>query len=187
MDLIKLFTLLSRSTLTSDCKVSLPKKTSLWCRIKRFNQRTIMKAIWKLTENPFGFMVLDRKPCLHLLGTFLDPFTRFNLEGYLQTAVPSDLTHIVYNFLVKLIPRESVKHDSYVYGFLSKYFEVVSKFKGVSTVFYSWIGLIWNLFLRKQHFSIDQKKKCTKFDKFFSQPIEACTIAWEKGERIALI
>ena len=94
-----------------------------------------MKLIWKLTENPFGFMVLDRNPFLHVLGTILDPFTRFNLEGYLQTVLPPDSTSIVYNSLVKTIGK-SRKSNSY--EFMSKYFETVSKVKGVSTIFYSW-------------------------------------------------
>ena len=127
--------MLSRSTLTPDCEVSIPKKTSLSCKTERYYQRKIMKLIWKLTENPFGFMVLDRIPPLHLLGTFLDPFTRFNLEGYLQTVLPTDRTSIVYNSLVKTIGK-SRKSDSY--EFMSKYFETVSKLQGVSTIFYSW-------------------------------------------------
>lgn len=128
----KLFTLRSRSSLTSHCELSLPKETSLMCQTERLYQRYFMKKIWKLTENRFGFMVLDRSPCVHLLGTFLDPFTRFNLEGYLQTVAASGLTQ---NLLVQ---TAGASRKSGSYGVLSKYLEMVSKFKGVSTIFYSW-------------------------------------------------
>ena len=93
-----------------------------------------MKNIWKLTKSPFGFMVLKRTPIEHVFKTFLDPFTRFNMEEYLQTVLTSDLTHIVYNVLVKNA-SEIRKH--YNYGILSKYFAMASKLGGVSIMFSS--------------------------------------------------
>ena len=76
-------------------------------------------------------MVLDRTPFQHVFKTFLLPFTRFNLEGYLQTVLTSDLTHIVYNVLVK---NESEIRKNENYRILSKYFEMASKLGGVSII-----------------------------------------------------
>ena len=89
-----------------------------------------MKKKWKLTESPFGFMVLDRTPWKHVFSTFIDPFTRFNLEGYLQTVLTSDLTKIVYNGLVNNITDKEISKN-YNYYILSKYFEMASKLAGV--------------------------------------------------------
>ena len=88
-----------------------------------------MKNIWTLTKKPFGFMVLNRTPIEHVLETFVDPFTRFNMEEYLETVLTSDLTRFVYKVLVKN-DREIKKHDSY--NILSKYFAMASKLGGVS-------------------------------------------------------
>ena len=131
---IKLCTLLSRFPLIGHCEVSLPQKTSLRCQAKRNSERQTMKKRWKLATSPFGFMVLDRTPFQHVFKTFLDPFTRFNLEGYLQTVLTSDLTHIVYKVLVKNA-SEIRKHKNY--NILSKYFEMASKLAGVSRIFSS--------------------------------------------------
>ncbi|XP_044164783.1 allene oxide synthase-lipoxygenase protein-like [Acropora millepora] len=109
------------------CEVSLPQKTSLACMAKRRFERTTMKHIWKLTENPFGFMVLDRTPIEHVFKTFIDPFSRFNMEEYIQTVLTSDLTHSVYNFLVK--NATEIQHN-YNYNILSKYFGMASKLGG---------------------------------------------------------
>ena len=79
-------------------------------------------------------MLLDRTPIEHVFKTFLDPFTRFNMEDYLQTVLTSDLTHTVYNVLVKNA-REIKKN--YNYNILSKYFAVASKLGGVSIIFSS--------------------------------------------------
>lgn len=92
-----------------------------------------MKKRWKLTQNPFGFMVLDRTPLSHVFKTFLNPFTRFNLEGYLQTVLTSDLTHSVYNMLVKNA-SEITKNVNY--KIMSKYFEMAAKLGGVSIILY---------------------------------------------------
>ena len=92
-----------------------------------------MKKRWKLTQDAFGFMVLDRTPLSHVFKTFLDPFTRFNLEGYLQNVLITDLTHSVYNMLVKNA-SEITKNVNY--KILSKYFEMTSKLGGVSINLY---------------------------------------------------
>ena len=126
--------MLSRFTLTRDCEVSLPQKTSKICKLKRGLERHFMKKTWTLTKSTFGFMLLDRTPIQHLLNTFIDPFTRFNLEGYLQTVLTSDLTRIVYNGLLK---KAGGNRTSESYRILSKYFEMVSKLGGVSIIFSS--------------------------------------------------
>ncbi|XP_015779645.1 PREDICTED: allene oxide synthase-lipoxygenase protein-like [Acropora digitifera] len=86
-----------------------------------------MKHIWKLNENPFGFMVLDRTPIEHVFKTFIDPFSRFNMEQYIQTVLTSDLTHSVYNVLVK---NASEIQNNSNYNILSKYFAMASKLGG---------------------------------------------------------
>ena len=138
---INLFTLLSR------CEVSLPQKATLPCRIKRHFERSTMKHLWKLNENPFGFMVLDRTPIEHVFKTFIDPFSRFNMEQYIQTVLTSDLTHSVYNVLVK--NAAEIQNNSN-YNILSKYFAMASKLGGVSIIFSSrrlWWDLIWSEFI----------------------------------------
>ena len=125
---IKLFTLLSR------CEVSLPQKSSPVCKLKRRLERLTMKHLWKLTENSFGFMMLDRTPTEHVFKTFIDPFSRFNMEQYIQTVLTSDLTHSVYNVLVK--NATEIQHN-YNYSILSKYFAMASKLGGVSIIFSS--------------------------------------------------
>ena len=129
-----LFTLHSRFTLAHQCEVSLPQKTSLMCQTKRILERKTMKNLWNLTRSPFGFMVLDRTPFQHVFKTFVDPFARFNLEQYLQTVFTSDLTHTVYNVLVK---NASEIRKNQNYKLLSKYFEMASKLAGVSIIFSS--------------------------------------------------
>ena len=122
---IKLFTLLSR------CEVSLPQKTSPACMLKRRLERTTMKHLWTLTENKFGFMMLNRTPTEHVFKTFIDPFSRFNMEQYIQTVLTSDLTHSVYHLLVK--NASEIQHN-YNYNILSKYFGMASKLGGVSII-----------------------------------------------------
>ena len=91
-------------------------------------------------------MVLDRTPFQHVFKTFLHPFTRFNLEGYLQTVLTSDLTHIVYNVLVRNA-SEIRKNENY--RTVSKYFEMASKLGGVSIIFSLtlFVGFTGNRFL----------------------------------------
>ncbi|XP_074609019.1 allene oxide synthase-lipoxygenase protein-like isoform X2 [Acropora palmata] len=115
------------NNITRQCEVSLPQKTSLICQRKRVLERQTMKKIWKLTKSPFGFMVLDRTPTEHVFKTFVDPFSRFNMEHYLQTVLTSDLTHSVYNVLVKNVGE--IQKD-YNYKVLSKYFAMASKLGG---------------------------------------------------------
>lgn len=116
-----------------------------------------MKKRWQLTQSPFCFMVLDRTPFQHVFNTSLNPFTRFNLEEYLQTVLTSDLTHIIYNVLVK---NSSEIRKNVNYRILSKYFEMASKLGGVSIILFwtPFVYFIGNSFLCKQHFSVDQTK-----------------------------
>lgn len=109
------------------CDVSLPQKATLSCRLKRRLERTTMKHLWKLAENPFGFMMLNRTPTEHVFKTFIDPFSRFNMEQYIQTVLTSDLTQSVYNVLVK--NASEIQHN-YNYNILSKYFGMASKLGG---------------------------------------------------------
>ncbi|XP_068680871.1 allene oxide synthase-lipoxygenase protein-like [Montipora foliosa] len=140
--------------LTRQCEVSLPHKTSLICKAKRILERLTLKKRWKLTDSGFGFMVLDRTPIVHVFKTFLDPFTRFNMEEYLQTVLTSDLTQIVYNVLVK---NSSEIRKHYNYKILSKYFAMASKLGG-------------EVALRPSHYEafVDDKDEWIS-DKFFTQ------------------
>ena len=162
--------------ITRQCEVSLPQKTSLICQRKRVLERQTMKKIWKLTKSPFGFMVLDRTPIEHVFKTFVDPFSRFNMEQYLQIVLTSDLTHSVYNVLVKNV-GEIEKH--YNYKVLSKYFAMASKLGGVSIIFssrrlwYAWLQV--NSSLCNERFSNDQAE--STFDNRF------CSDVTENGKK----
>lgn len=161
--------MLSRLTSTRHCEVSLPQKTSLICQAKRILERTTMKKRWKLTQSPFCFMVLDRTPFQHVFNTSLNPFTRFNLEEYLQTVLTSDLTHIIYNVLVK---NSSEIRKNVNYRILSKYFEMASKLGGVSitlSLLLSHVSLDIN-FMQATYFLVDQRQS-----RMFL-PIEGCTV-----------
>ncbi|CAH3169166.1 unnamed protein product, partial [Porites evermanni] len=119
-----------RYLLTRQCEISLPQKTSLVCRAKRFLVLTKMKKKWDLEESYGGFALLDSPGKWAFLATaFKDPFRRFNLEGYVQTVFVSDLSKVVYNSLVNSITEKEISHN-YNYQILSKYFELAAKLGG---------------------------------------------------------
>lgn len=116
--------------LTRQCEISLPQKTSLVCRAKRFLVLTKMKKKWDLEESYGGFALLDSPGKWAFLATaFKDPFRRFNLEGYVQTVFVSDLSKVVYESLVNSITEKEISHN-YNYQILSKYFELAAKLGG---------------------------------------------------------
>lgn len=122
------------SKTSNGCKVSLPKNSSMICKVKRVLELQIMKVAWTLSESESGFMVLYTTPQQHVLRTLLDPFSRFNLEGYLQTIISSTLSYPFYNFLFN---SASGKTTSESYGILSEFFGMVSRQGGVSKIFCS--------------------------------------------------
>ena len=90
-----------------------------------------MKMTWTLTASAFGFMVLDTTPLQHVLKTFLDPFSRFNMEGYLQIVLGNRLSFPFYNFL---FGGASEKTKDQSYKTLSMLIEMASKRGGVSII-----------------------------------------------------
>ena len=118
---------------STDCEVSLPDTTRPICKPKRFLELQIKKMAWTLTESAFGFMVLDTTPLQQVVKAFLDPFSRFNMEGYLQTVVTNTLSYPFYNFLFGA--SENTKDQSY--RIISTFFTTTSKFGGVSIIFSS--------------------------------------------------
>jgi len=114
-----------------ECDVSLPQKANLVCKAKRFMEVLTMKDKWKLKVSPYGFALLDVPSPWTLVGRdFVNPFTRFYLEGYLQTVLTTDLSLIVYKGLVNNITDKEISH-SYNYRILSKFFEMSAKLGGV--------------------------------------------------------
>lgn len=94
-----------------------------------------MKKKWNLNVSSYGFALLDASPWNLLTTDFINPFTRFYLEGYLQTVLASDISHIVYKSLVNNITEKEMGHN-YNYQILSKYFEMAAKLGGVSILFF---------------------------------------------------
>ena len=104
-----------------------------------------MKEKWNVYTSPYGFALLNVSSTVSfLLTTFVAPFTRFYLEGYLQTVLVSDGSRIVYNNLVNKVTDKEISH-MYNYKILSKFFEMSAKLGGVSTLFLS-IQICTNLF-----------------------------------------
>jgi len=115
--------------LIHECEVSLPQKASLVCKAERFLELRKMKKKWNLNVSSYGFALLDASPWNLLTTDFINPFTRFYLEGYLQTVLASDISHIVYKSLVNNITEKEMGHN-YNYQILSKYFEMAAKLGG---------------------------------------------------------
>ena len=91
-----------------------------------------MKKKWNLKTTPYGFALLNELSLWHFATkAFIDPFRRFYFEGYIQTVLVSDLSHLFYKGLVKKITDEEISHN-YNYQLLSKYFELAAKLGGVS-------------------------------------------------------
>ena len=145
------FSLLSRFGMLHECDVSLPQKTNLVCKVKRFLEVRTMKDKWKLKVSPYGFALLDVPSPWTLVGDdFINPFTRFYLEGYLQTVLATDLSLIVYNSLVNNITEKEISHN-YNYRILSKYFEMSAKIGGVRVTFCLLVCLFVCLFLKNHN------------------------------------
>ena len=89
-----------------------------------------MKGKWKLKFSRYGYALLNVPSPWTLIGRdFINPFTRFYLEGYLQTVLTTDLSLIVYNYLVKTTDKEISHKVSY--RILSKFFEMSAMAGGV--------------------------------------------------------
>ena len=100
-----------------------------------------MKDKWKLQPSQYGFVLLDVPSPWTLVGRdFVNPFTRFYLEGYLQTVLTTDLSLIVYNGLVNNITDKEISHN-YNYRILSKFFEMSAKLGGVRLAFCLFVGV----------------------------------------------
>lgn len=83
------------------CDVSLPQKATFFCEVERFIELGRMKEKWKLKDSPYGFALLDVPSQWTLIRRdLISPFTRFYLEGYLQTVLATGLSHFYkfYNF-----------------------------------------------------------------------------------------
>ena len=94
-----------------------------------------MKYIWKLKSSAYGFALLDvATPLVLVVLDFLTPFTRFYLEGYLQTVLTTKLGPMVYKGLVKDIHHKEISNN-FDYQMLSTFFEMSAKLGGVRLSF----------------------------------------------------
>ena len=118
--------------------MSLPQKSTVLCKAKRVTELSQKKKKWNVKTTPYGFALLDVSSLWKFIANrFVDPFTRFYFEGYLQTVLVSDLTHSVYNRLVNSVTEKEIKRN-YNYRIMSKYFEMAAKLGGVSMFLYSY-------------------------------------------------
>lgn len=93
------------------------------------------KEKWNVETSPYGFALLNVSSLWKFIGyCFVDPFTRFYFEGYIQTVLVSDLSLTVYSHLVNNITQEEINHN-YNYRIMSKFFEMAAKLGGVSIFF----------------------------------------------------
>lgn len=122
------------------CNVSLPEKATPLCKLRRSLELATMKTIWKLKESPHGFALSDVSSLGLILLDFFIPFTRFYLEGYLQTVLVTKLGPIVLNGLVNK-EGSPFDMDMDMYQILSKFFEVSAEFGGVRVTFCLIVGL----------------------------------------------
>lgn len=114
-----------------ECSVSLPQRSNFVCKVTRFMELLEMRGKWKLKFSPYGYALLNLDP-LQLIGRdFINPFTRFYLEGYLQTVLTADLSGIVYNSLFNKTTDEEMSHNVN-YRILSKFFEMSAMAGGVN-------------------------------------------------------
>ncbi|CAH3134159.1 unnamed protein product, partial [Pocillopora meandrina] len=121
-----------RLGLLLECSVSLPQRSNFVCKVKRFMELREMKDKWKLKVSPYGYALLDVPSPWTLIGRdFINPFTRFYLEGYLQTVLTTDLSLIVYNYLVNKTTDKEISHKV-SYRILSKFFEMSAMAGGVN-------------------------------------------------------
>lgn len=114
-----------------ECSVSLPQRSNFVCKVKRFMELLEMKGKWKLKFSPYGYALLNLDPLTLIGRDFINPFTRFYLEGYLQTLLTADLSGIVYNSLFNKTTDEEMSHNIN-YRILSKFFEMSAMAGGVN-------------------------------------------------------
>lgn len=114
-----------------ECSVSLPQRSNFVCKVKRFMELVEMKGKWKLKFSPYGYALLNLDPLTLIGRDFINPFTRFYLEGYLQTVLTTDLSGIVYNSLFNKTTDEEMSHNVN-YRILSKFFEMSAMAGGVN-------------------------------------------------------
>ena len=117
-----------------ECSVSLPQRSNFVCKVKRFMELLEMKGKWKLKFSPYGYALLNLDPLTLIGRDFINPFTRFYLEGYLQTLLTADLSGIVYNSLFNKTTDEEMSHNIN-YRILSKFFEMSAMAGGVWLTF----------------------------------------------------
>ena len=130
MKLMMKFCLFSRELLIG-CEVSLPQNVKGFCKIERSWELYELKKIWKVKTNPSGFALLDMPDWELIAGSFLDPFTRFYIDGYIKTVILSKNSDLVYHLVNKNFPREFTYH---YYKTLSEYFEMTAILGGVSII-----------------------------------------------------
>ena len=101
-----------------------------------------MKGKWKLKFSRYGYALLNVPSPWTLIGRdFINPFTRFYLEGYLQTVLTTDLSLIVYNYLVNKTTDKEISHKV-SYRILSKFFEMSAMAGGVWLTFCLFVCLL---------------------------------------------
>ena len=125
------FSLFSRP-LFKDChKVSLPQNDKFLCKKERSWELEGLEKIWKVKKDRSGFALLDMPPWKLTAGSFVDPFTRFYIEGYIKTVVLSKSSDLVYHLDKKFFPKEFSYH---YYETLSEYVETIAILGGVGRI-----------------------------------------------------
>ena len=130
-----------RLGLSRQCSVSLPQWSNGGCNLKRKVELGMMKYVWKLKVSPYGYALLNASSKCKLIGDLINPFTRFYLEGYLQTVISANLGHRVYNALGNIITDKEISHPD-GYRFLSKLFEMSAMSGGVWLTFCLFVCLL---------------------------------------------
>ena len=125
--------------------MSLPQKSTWVCKYVRRKELEVKKCLWNVKTSPYGFALLDVSSRWTLMrNRFVDPFTRFYFEGYLQTVLVSGLSHTAYNILVNSVTEKEIQ-GNYNYEIMSDYFEMAAKLGGVSIFF---VVLLSDLYLK---------------------------------------
>ena len=123
------FSLFSRELLIG-CEVSLPQNVKgFFCKVERDLELHELKKIWKVKKDPSGFALLDMPNWELTAGSFLHPFTRHYIDGYIKTVILSKSSDLVYRLVKKNFPSE---FSYYYYKTLSEYFEMIAILGGVS-------------------------------------------------------
>ena len=130
-----------RLGLSRQCSVSLPQWSNGGCNLKRKVELGMMKYVWKLKVSPYGYALLNASSKCKLIGDLINPFTRFYLEGYLQTVISANLGHRVYNALGNIITDKEISHPD-GYRILSKFFEMSAMSGGVWLTFCLFVCLL---------------------------------------------